>query len=64
MASEFGSEYVFAVTGSSWKILREHFEDLVPRILTRGAVFAHVSPDQKQEIIEELKALGYHVGEF
>lgn len=33
-------------------------------MLTRGAVFARMSPGQKQLLVEELQKLGYYVGEF
>lgn len=54
--------YVFAVTGRSWAALREHFPALVPRICVRGAVFARMSSDQKQQLVNELQDLGYYVG--
>lgn len=54
--------YVFAVTGRSWAALREHFPDLLPRICVRGAVFARMSSDQKQQLVNELQDLGYYVG--
>ncbi|KAJ1522586.1 hypothetical protein ONE63_001769 [Megalurothrips usitatus] len=54
--------YVFAVTGRAWASLREHFPDLLPRICVRGAVFARMSSDQKQQLVNELQDLGYYVG--
>jgi len=53
---------VFAVTGNSWEALRRSYPELVPKIITRGAVFARMSPDQKQDLIQELQTLGYFVG--
>lgn len=55
---------MFAVTGNTWEVLRKSHPELVPKIVTRGAVFARMSPDQKQDLIQELQALGYFVGEF
>ncbi|KAK3916023.1 putative cation-transporting ATPase 13A3 [Frankliniella fusca] len=54
--------YVFAVTGRSWAALRDHFPDLLPRVCVRGAVFARMSSDQKQQLVHELQDLGYYVG--
>lgn len=55
------NNYRFAVTGKTWKIIKENFPDLVPRIVTRGTIFARMSPDQKQQLIMELQDLGYYV---
>lgn len=55
--------YVFAVTGRTWAALREHCPELLPRICVRGAVFARMSSDQKQQLVNELQDLGYYVGE-
>lgn len=56
------TNYVFALTGATWSVIRTHFPDLIPRIATRGAVFSRMSPDQKQQLIQSLQALGYYVG--
>lgn len=54
--------YVFAVTGRTWAQLRENFPQLLPRVCVRGAVFARMSSDQKQQLVNELQDLGYYVG--
>ena len=54
--------YRFALTGQTWQLLREHYADLIPRICVRGAVFARMSSDQKQQLVLELMQLGYYVG--
>ncbi|XP_043917761.1 polyamine-transporting ATPase 13A2 isoform X2 [Protopterus annectens] len=54
--------YHFAVNGKSFAVVREHFPDLLPRILVRGTVFARMSPDQKTELIQSLQKLKYCVG--
>ncbi|CAG9109222.1 unnamed protein product [Plutella xylostella] len=54
--------YKVAMTGDTWKILREHYPSLVPRIIARGAVFARMTSEQKQQLIVEYQALGYYVG--
>lgn len=55
---------MFALTGATWSVIRTHFPDLIPRIATRGAVFSRMSPDQKQQLIQSLQALGYYVGKI
>jgi cation-transporting ATPase 13A3/4/5 len=57
------SGYCFVMTGKTWMIAKTHFPDIVPRLVTRGAVFARMSPDHKQQLVQELQALGYYVGE-
>lgn len=57
----FGKEFCFAITGRTWSIIKHHFPELIPRIVTRGAVFARMSPDQKQQLVQELQGLGYYV---
>lgn len=58
-----GSSYCFVMTGKTWTVAKTHFPDTVPSLVTRGAVFARMSPDQKQQLVQELQALGYYVGE-
>ncbi|XP_031788027.1 probable cation-transporting ATPase 13A3 isoform X2 [Nasonia vitripennis] len=61
---EFGiyaKNYKFALTGDTWQLLREHYDDILPRICTKGVVFARMSSDQKQQLVVELIQLGYHV---
>ncbi|KOC69420.1 putative cation-transporting ATPase 13A3 [Habropoda laboriosa] len=55
------SNYRFALTGQSWQLLREHFPDLVAKICVRGAIFARMTSDQKQQLVLELMQLGYYV---
>lgn len=56
--------FKLALTGKTWAIIRDSFPELVPRICTRGAVFARMSSDQKQQLVQELQGLGYYVGMF
>ncbi|XP_014228513.1 probable cation-transporting ATPase W08D2.5 [Trichogramma pretiosum] len=61
---EYGSypnDYKLALTGDTWQLLREHHAELLPRICTKGVVFARMSSDQKQQLVVELMQLGYHV---
>ena len=55
------NRYRFAMDGKTWAIVREHFPDLLPKFVTRGSIFARMSPDQKQSLITELQDLGYYV---
>ncbi|XP_012255739.2 polyamine-transporting ATPase 13A3-like [Athalia rosae] len=53
--------YRFALTGQTWALLREHYADILSRICVRGAVFARMTSDQKQQLVTELMQLGYYV---
>ena len=53
--------YRFALSGKTWAVITEHFRELIPSIITRGTIFARMSPDQKQQLIIELQHLGYYV---
>ena len=55
------NRYRFAMDGKTWAIVREYFPDLLPKFVTRGTIFARMSPDQKQQLITELQDLGYYV---
>ncbi|XP_043258655.1 polyamine-transporting ATPase 13A3-like isoform X1 [Colletes gigas] len=55
------SNYRFALTGQSWQLLREHYPDIIPKICVRGAIFARMTSDQKQQLVLELMQLGYYV---
>jgi magnesium-transporting ATPase (P-type) len=58
------NRYHFAVTGNAFSVVKLHYPDLLPRILVRTTVFARMSPDQKQQLVEHLQALDYFVGEY
>lgn len=53
---------VLAATGRTWDVVREHFREAMARLCVRGVVFARMSPDQKQQLVQELQTLGYSVG--
>lgn len=55
------SPYRLAVTGTTWAALRSARQDLLPRIVAAGAIFARMSSDQKQQLVQELKEMGYYV---
>lgn len=58
------NNYVFALTGKTWALVKQYYPELIPKLATRGAVFARMSPDQKQHLVQELQALGYYVGAY
>ncbi|CAD5112652.1 DgyrCDS1867 [Dimorphilus gyrociliatus] len=55
-------KYLFALSGKTYAILRENYSELLSRIITRGAVFARMSPEQKSQLVENFQSLGYTVG--
>lgn len=56
--------YRFALTGQTWQLLKEFYPDIVPKICVRGAIFARMTSDQKQQLVLELMQLGYYVGMY
>lgn len=52
------------MTGKCWAVLQEHYPELIPRCVVKGTIFARMSPDQKQELVQELQQLSYYVGEL
>jgi Cation transport ATPase len=56
--------FKLVLTGKTWAIIRESFPELLPRICTMGAVFARMSSEQKQQLVQELQGLGYYVGQY
>lgn len=58
------NKYSLAINGTTWAAIKKFYPDLSEKMLVRGAVFARMSPDQKQLLIQELQALGYYVGEY
>jgi predicted P-type ATPase len=48
-----------AIDGNSFNIVVNHHQDLIPKLLVYGKVFARVSPSQKQLLVEELQGIGY-----
>ncbi|CAG2108240.1 unnamed protein product, partial [Medioppia subpectinata] len=51
-----------AITGKTFKILRDYYPDLLKKVAIRGTVFARMAPEQKQQLVELLQELGYIVG--
>ncbi|KAI4490957.1 hypothetical protein M0802_010631 [Mischocyttarus mexicanus] len=58
----FGTQnYRFALTGQTWQLLKEYYSDIVPKICVKGAIFARMTSDQKQQLVVELMQLDYYV---
>ena len=57
------SNFKLVLTGKTWAVIRDSFPELLARICTRGAVFARMSSEQKQQLVQELQGLGYYVGQ-
>lgn len=51
-----------AVTGKTFKVLREYYPEILKKVAIRGTVFSRMAPEQKQQLIELLQELGYYVG--
>ena len=51
-----------AITGKSFRVLRDYYPELLQKVVIRGTVFARMAPDQKQQLIEMLQDLEYYVG--
>ncbi|XP_062987775.1 polyamine-transporting ATPase 13A3 [Elgaria multicarinata webbii] len=56
------TKYHFAMNGKSFAVIQEHFQDLVPKLVLHGTVFARMAPDQKTQLVEALQNVDYYVG--
>ncbi|XP_037693964.1 probable cation-transporting ATPase 13A3 isoform X2 [Choloepus didactylus] len=56
------TRYHFAMNGKSFSVIQEHFQDLVPKLMLHGTVFARMAPDQKTQLVEALQNVDYFVG--
>lgn len=54
--------YKIAISGKSWAVIRDYYPELIPKIVVKGTVFARMSSEQKQQLVQELQQLGYYVG--
>lgn len=54
----------YAMTGTTWGIIKQYYPELIPKVVSKGVVFARMSGEQKQQLIEELQSLGYYVGKY
>lgn len=58
------TNYCFAMTGTTWSLLRQYFPDEILKLVAHGVVFARMSSTQKQQLVLELQSLGYYVGKL
>ena len=60
---QFGLSYVLVLTGHTYRKLKalNQFK-LVEKVLLSGGVFARMTPEDKVELVEDLKMLNYGVG--
>lgn len=54
--------YKLAMTGQTFKVIREHYPELISQVMVRGAIYARMAPEQKQQLVEMLQTVGYYVG--
>lgn len=59
--SHWRRHFTFAMEGKTWQIVRDRFSQEMEFILTRGSIYARMSPDDKQSLIVELQNLDYYV---
>ena len=52
------TNYVFAIDGESFSMIRKHNQTLFAKIVHRGRVFARMLPEDKVHLIETLQELG------
>ena len=50
-----------AVTGQTFQVIKDNFPELLPKLIVCGTVFARMSPENKQQLIELLQVYGYIV---
>uniref|UniRef100_A0AAR2IZ58 Polyamine-transporting ATPase 13A3 n=1 Tax=Pygocentrus nattereri TaxID=42514 RepID=A0AAR2IZ58_PYGNA len=55
-------QYHFAMSGKSFAVITEHFQDLLQKLVLHGTVFARMAPDQKTQLVETLQSVDYFVG--
>ena len=55
------SDCHLAITGRTWAVIKEHFPELLSKVLVKGTIFSRMSPDQKAGLVEDLQTLGYIV---
>uniref|UniRef100_A0A8D2JFI3 Polyamine-transporting ATPase 13A3 n=1 Tax=Varanus komodoensis TaxID=61221 RepID=A0A8D2JFI3_VARKO len=56
------TKFHFAMSGKSFAVIQEHFQDLIPKLVLHGTVFARMAPNQKTQLVEALQNVDYCVG--
>ncbi|XP_026328514.1 probable cation-transporting ATPase 13A3 isoform X2 [Hyposmocoma kahamanoa] len=54
--------YVIAMEGKTWSVMRAQYPELMPTVLTKGMIFGRFGPDQKTQLITALQDEGLIVG--
>lgn len=54
----------YALTGHTWAVIREFHPSFVKSVLKDGVIFARMSSDQKQQVIQELQSAQFYVGKM
>ena len=49
------------MTGNTFKVIREFYPTLISQVMVRGAIYARMAPEQKQQLVEMLQTVGYYV---
>jgi cation-transporting ATPase 13A2 len=53
------SKFHFSMTGTTFENLKTQNKDFLIRLVACSSVFARMSPEQKQQLIEILQELGF-----
>ncbi|XP_071449317.1 polyamine-transporting ATPase 13A3-like [Hetaerina americana] len=51
----------YALTGQTWATIRRYHPEALKIIVKDGTIFARMTPDQKQQLVQELQAIGHNV---
>ncbi|CAB3243695.1 unnamed protein product [Arctia plantaginis] len=54
--------YVLALEGKTWAVIRTHYPEWMPAILSRGMIFGRFGPDQKTQLVTALQGEELIVG--
>lgn len=56
------TDTLYVTSGLSWSLLRQYFPNKIPYFVRNGVVFARMSSNQKQQLVQELQGSGRYVG--
>ncbi|VVC96464.1 unnamed protein product [Leptidea sinapis] len=55
-------DYVIAMEGRTWAVVRAHYPEFMPTVLSKGMIFGRFGPDQKTQLITSIQGEGLIVG--
>ncbi|CAK1553646.1 unnamed protein product [Leptosia nina] len=55
-------DYVIAMEGKTWAVVRLHYPEFMPTVMSKGMIFGRFGPDQKTQLITALQGEGLIVG--